>query len=147
MQSLVSDVTLTWLFSLIKGPISTRLCLWACALWADIPGWSCHSTSSSSCWEPFWQQPPLVCNTTVSHRSHVYTHICLLVGLSAGWHKNFWMDFHKTWMEEESRPRMDPMNFWCRSRRFSSLCLRLWERRPLSTPSLKSQGIMHRSQE
>ena len=40
------------------------------------------------------------------------TRVYLLVGLSAGFHKNYRTDFHKTWMEDGSRPRMDPINFW-----------------------------------
>ena len=34
--------------------------------------------------------------------------ICLLVGLSIGLHKNYYTDFHETWMEDVSRPRIDP---------------------------------------
>ena len=41
--------------------------------------------------------------------------VCWFVGLCAGWHKNYWTDFYKTWMEDGSRPRLDPNKFWCRS--------------------------------
>ena len=37
------------------------------------------------------------------------------VGLWAGWNKNYRTDFHKTWMKEGSLPRLEPINFWCRS--------------------------------
>ena len=38
---------------------------------------------------------------------------CCLLGLSAGLDKNCWTDFHKTWMEDGSRPRKDLINLWC----------------------------------
>ena len=38
--------------------------------------------------------------------------ICWLVDLSRGLHKNYQTDFYETWIEDESRPRIDPINFW-----------------------------------
>ena len=38
--------------------------------------------------------------------------VCWFVGFSAGWHKNNWTDSHRTWMEDGSRPRIDPNDFW-----------------------------------
>ena len=32
---------------------------------------------------------------------------CWLVGLWPGFGKNYWTDFHETWMEDRSRPRID----------------------------------------
>ena len=40
-----------------------------------------------------------------------------LVGLWPWLHKNWWVDFHKTLMEDGSQPRIDPVHFWCRSRK------------------------------
>ena len=45
--------------------------------------------------------------------------ICLSVGLSAGWPKNYRSDFRDTWMEDRSQPREDHINFWCPS---ESIC-------------------------
>ena len=39
------------------------------------------------------------------------------VSLSAGLHKSFWTDFHETWMEDVSRPKIDPINFWIHMKR------------------------------
>ena len=39
----------------------------------------------------------------VCHRGHV---LSLLVGLSAGLHKNYGTDFHETWMEDGSQHRV-----------------------------------------
>ena len=41
------------------------------------------------------------------------TSVCWFVGLSPGSHKNFPTDFHQTGMDDGSRPRKDPANFWC----------------------------------
>ena len=35
---------------------------------------------------------------------------CWRVGVSAGLHKIYRMDFHETWMEDVSQPRIDPIN-------------------------------------
>lgn len=32
------------------------------------------------------------------------------------YNKNYRMDFLETWMQHESQPRIEPINFWCRSR-------------------------------
>ena len=44
--------------------------------------------------------------------------ICWLDGLvvsriTKGKKKNYIADFHKTWMENGSWQRIDPINFWC----------------------------------
>lgn len=36
-------------------------------------------------------------------------------GLSTGLHKNCGTDFHETWVEGGSWPRIDPNKLWCRS--------------------------------
>ena len=41
--------------------------------------------------------------------------VCLF-GLSAGLHKNYWTDFHKSWMVDGSWLRTDPVNFCCCTR-------------------------------
>lgn len=51
---------------------------------------------------------------TSAHRLFTLVFDCL----SAGKHKNYWTDLHDTWMEDGSRPRIDPVNFWCWSRSF-----------------------------
>lgn len=38
-------------------------------------------------------------------------HLCPFVGLSAGFNKNYEMDFNENLMEGASRPRIDPINF------------------------------------
>ena len=61
--------TISYLYITLSFPqvlTWTLLCLWVCASWADIHGWSSLSTSSSRCSEPFWLQPPSACSTTVS---------------------------------------------------------------------------------
>lgn len=37
------------------------------------------------------------------------------VGLLPVLNKNYWMDLHETWIEDGSRPRIDPTDFWCSS--------------------------------
>lgn len=57
------------LFAVVRQePTWTRPWLWACVRWADIPGSSSLSTSSSKCWEPFWLQPLSACSIMVSYR-------------------------------------------------------------------------------
>lgn len=48
-------------------------------------------------------------------RQQVCLFICWLAGLSVGLHKNYWTDFHKTWVEDVSKSSKDPINFWCGS--------------------------------
>ena len=72
------------------------------------------------------------------------TRVCLLVGLSAGLKKNYWMDVHKTWMRDGSQPRIEPINFWCGSRQ-RSRSRNTVRQRFFLTFSLISQGKMHRS--
>ena len=36
-----------------------------------------------------------------------FYHVHLLVGLSAGLHKNYRMEFHETWMEDGTGPRTE----------------------------------------
>ena len=77
---------------------------------------------------------------------HVF-HLCQvfwLVGLCAGFYKNYRRHFHQTWMQDGSRPRIDPNNFWCGSKRFLSLYLILKDRAFFfSFFFLISLGIMH----
>lgn len=51
---------------------------------------------------------------------HPCPFVCCAVGLSAKLQKNYWTDFHETWKEDETWPRINSINFWCRSR---------WERK------------------
>lgn len=39
----------------------------------------------------------------------MFSHV---VGSSAGLHKNYFPDFHETWMEDESQARIDSSEFW-----------------------------------
>ena len=55
------------------------------------------------------------------HQGYLCFHLRLfvsgLVGLSAGLQqKKQETDFQETWMKDRSGPRIDPINFWCRSR-------------------------------
>ena len=73
------------------------------------------------------KQNPTV-NRNRSWMSFIFT--CLLVGLSAGFHKNHWTDFHQTWTEDGT----DLISFWCwsrwrdGSRIFFSLSITLWHK-------------------
>ena len=55
--------------------------------------------------------PPRLCFSPVSFSLSGH-----FVGLWPELHKNCWMNFHETWMEDASQPRIDPINFRCRSR-------------------------------
>ena len=71
----------------------------------------CHSCSSSSSywmWKVSKKPPRKLC--------FLPCWFGFLVGLWAGLHKNYWIDFLETWMEEWSQPRIQPINFWCSSR-------------------------------
>lgn len=46
----------------------------------------------------------------------VSTCVRRLIGLLAEWHKSYWTDLHVTWMENESRPRIESINFGSGSR-------------------------------
>lgn len=43
-----------------------------------------------------------------------------VAGLWAAIHKNYWMDFSQTWMEDRSQPPTEPINFWWGSGSISS---------------------------
>ena len=53
----------------------------------------------------FFVSPPRLC-------FHPCLFFAWLVGLSAGIYKNCWNNFHKTWMEEGCRPRIDHVTFF-----------------------------------
>lgn len=87
--------------------------------------WSAFVPAGTSCTEILWVSlflkvmfSPMFVNLYV---------VGWLVGLSAWLHKNYWADFHKTWMENGCLPRIDSIIFWCRcgqrdgSRNFFSL--------------------------
>ena len=48
----------------------------------------------------------------LSQGSYVFTQVSFIllvfVGVSAGLHKTYWTDFHKTWTEDGCQPRIDP---------------------------------------
>lgn len=72
-------------------------------------------------------------------------HLYLLVCWSAGLHVNCWTDFcNRTWMEDGSRPRTDPMTFgWKRVRSrivFSSRHCRLFLRESFLDPNERYAG-------
>lgn len=72
----------------------------------------------------------LFCGGVVtSIKESVFTHVCVLVGLSAGFNKNYWTDFCQTWMEDEPQPRTDPLTFGADPDRGTDpeLCLTLWD--------------------
>ena len=62
------------------------------------------------------KKPALILIKTTMEVMFPPASVCWLFGSSAGLHKKRWANFHTTWMEDLSRPRMDPVNFWCRSR-------------------------------
>ena len=90
---------------------------------------SCKSMYSSSSWtdQNFHNQTltslsDAIFSSTLKHRVRNWTSILLtvtfnftvLVGLSAGKHKDNWTDFHETWIEDGSQPRSNWTNFWHR---------------------------------
>ena len=65
--------------------------------------------------------------------------VCLSVGLYTVSHKNYQTDIHETLIEDGSRPRIDPVNFWCRAMNLFSLFIRLF----LLLFSFISRRLMH----
>lgn len=63
-----------------------------------------------------------------SNREVIFCLVWWLVGLWAGLQKIFRTDFNKTWMEDGSWPKIDPINFWYGSIKCFSLILTLHER-------------------
>lgn len=91
---------------------------------------NCSSTSGNSTYTTLrhflWlcsEDNYITLNTWESLRGDLYLHqgcygikcVRLLVGLSAGLHKNYETDFHEACVEDGSRPSIDPIKFWCRS--------------------------------
>ena len=57
----------------------------------------------------------ILLNLIICLRIHPCLFVCLLVGLSAGSHNyNYRKDFYETWIENGSRSRIDPIQFWRR---------------------------------
>lgn len=53
-------------------------------------------------------------------RSVLQIHVLLYLLTTTEDTKNYRMDFHKTWMEDTSQPRIDPSNLWGVSENFCS---------------------------